>query len=99
MVNPLVYHLASGQAFFSGVALVLLALSLSTRVRGRWVAFARTLAACMGLVLIAASATPLPAWFYAGALTLSFVWLVAEGSTRGGSAGWKLWVRLAVGAV
>ena len=83
MANALIYHMASGQAFFSGVALVTLAVLLATRRPGRWSASGRIVSACVGLALIALSATPLPSWFYllAGGITLA--WLIGEGRAGG----------------
>src|SRR5437764_1030097 len=55
MTNAAIYHVASGQSFFSGVALVVLAV-LATRIPASgWSATARTVAACAGLTLIAGS--------------------------------------------
>ncbi len=70
-----VYHIASGHAFFSGIALLGLA-GLSAFFRGgRWLAFCRVLLTSAGALLVAVSSTPLPVWFYgiAGAVTLAWV--------------------------
>jgi acyl-CoA thioesterase-1 len=83
MTNALVYHVASGQAFFSGVVLILLAVLSAYRKGSRWRAFGRTVAACLGLTLIAISATPLPAWFYIISAAVWLAWLMVErGSSR-----------------
>jgi acyl-CoA thioesterase I len=81
MTTALVYHFASGQAFFSGVALVTLALGLAWKRTGRWWGLGRTVLASSGLILIAGSATPLPTWFYALAAMVSVAWIGLEGTT------------------
>ena len=65
MTNALVFHVASGQALFSGSALIALAALLAWRKAGRRAGLVRTTTAGLWLALIAASATPLPAGFYA----------------------------------
>ncbi|WP_417374572.1 SGNH/GDSL hydrolase family protein [Gimesia maris] len=74
-MNPIVYHCASGQAFFTGVTLVPLAalLSLSEkRIARRGMVFSLV----TGLLAIAVSSTPLPLWFYEAAVLGSLFWLV-----------------------
>lgn len=65
IVRGLLYHLASGQAFFAGLACFILAAVLSAPSSRRWVRTARTILACFGGILIVASATPLSPWLYA----------------------------------
>jgi acyl-CoA thioesterase-1 len=98
-MNTVVYHIASGQAFFSGVALISLAVSLAFRPRNRWLAFSRTVLACLALILIAVSATPLPSWFYVMAGGLSLVWIGIEGSSRARWQRGKPWLRALVLAI
>jgi acyl-CoA thioesterase-1 len=72
-MTPLIKHIASGQAFFSGVALIVLAVLMlrrSSRLRGSVVV------AAAGMLLIGASATPLPNAFYVTGAALSLVWMV-----------------------
>ncbi len=75
-MNWLIEHFASGQAFFSGTVCIISAVALAARSRlqGRG---SRVLAV-VGLLLVAASATPLDYWFYAVAGALSLVWFVFE---------------------
>lgn len=82
VTNALIYHVASGQSFFSGVALILTAVATSYRPGRRVVASVRTIAAILGMILVAVSATPLPLTFYLPAGAISLVWLVTEGSSR-----------------
>ena len=93
-MNPLVFHIVSGDAFFSGVALVLLAVVTSIR-SGRWVQRGVALSLCLGLTAIAISSTPLPYWFYAIAAAVTLVWIISR-SQRG----WRLerWRRQAAWA-
>jgi acyl-CoA thioesterase I len=76
--NLILYHVFSGQAFFSGVALVSLAAFLFW-LRGRWgrTAYA-VIAAGFGLALIAASSAPLPIWFYAVMVPATVLWISVE---------------------
>jgi hypothetical protein len=75
----LVYHIGSGHAFFSGVGLIQLAGLSAFLRRGRWLAVCRMISVCAGVILVAVSSRPLPAWFYgiAGAVTLA--WFALEG--------------------
>jgi acyl-CoA thioesterase I len=99
MMNALIYHVLSGQAYFSGVALIQIAWLIALCSGGRWPAVFRAVAACAGLILIAVSATPLPTWFYliAGPVTLFWIWL--ESSTRTTARRSRLWFRCAVPAM
>lgn len=92
-MNAVVYHVASGQAFFSGVVLISLAVLLAFRFRTRWPAFGRTVLACLALILIAVSAAPLPGWFYLIAGVASLVWIGLEGSSRTRWQRGKPWLR------
>ena len=95
-VNALIYHVASGQSFFSGVVLIELAALSGYRAGRRWLTFWRTISACAGLILIAVSATPLPGWFYLVAVVPTLAWIGAEGSSRIWARVSKRWLRYAV---
>ena len=73
-MNNFIYHVASGQAFFSGVALFSLAVGWANWRSGRWAGFWQTILACAGLILIVASATPLPFGYYLAAGGLTVAW-------------------------
>ena len=73
-----VYHIGSGQAFFSGIALIQLAGIIAFVRGGRWLAFCRVILACAGAILVAVSSTPLPAWFYAIAGAVTLAWVAVE---------------------
>ena len=72
------YLFGSGAVFFIGVGLLLGGQAIFTFTMRSWLQAIATLAAIAGLLLVAASATPLPYWFYAVAGGASLLWLVAE---------------------
>jgi acyl-CoA thioesterase-1 len=96
MVNALVYHIASGQAFFSGAALIQLAALSAFYPGGRWPDLCRTVSACAGLILVAVSASPLPAWFYLAAGLVTLAWTSGERSIKATSRCTSVWLRVAV---
>lgn len=77
-----IYHIASGQAFFSGAVLIELAALSAFLTHRLWLAIGRAILTCAGLILVAVSSTPLPIWLYCvvGAMTLS--WIAAETSMK-----------------
>jgi acyl-CoA thioesterase-1 len=74
-MNWIIYHFASGSAFFSGVAL-LSAGALLGLSRRRWLNRVGTLIAIVGLLVVTASATPLSFWFYVPAACATLTSLV-----------------------
>ena len=69
------FHVAGGDALFSGVAFIVVACFGLLRCQSpRWAAVFRLLAV-LGAILIATSATPLPPWFYAVWGAALVVWL------------------------
>jgi acyl-CoA thioesterase-1 len=80
-MNPIVYHVASGQSFFTGVVLLLLGGFFATRQGCLWRRLA-TLAVVLGVVAIAISSTPLPYWLLAICVLATIVWLVAIATQR-----------------
>jgi acyl-CoA thioesterase I len=78
----LVYHIGSGHAFFSGIALIQLAGLSAFLRRGRRLAVCRMASACAGAILVAVSSTPLPAWFYAIAGAVTLAWFALEALIR-----------------
>src|SRR5262245_2199525 len=76
----LIFFFGTGLAFFVGVTLQFLGISLSIRWRGHRARQAITIICVFGLVLVAASAVPLPYWLYALAGLCSVIWLLAERS-------------------
>jgi acyl-CoA thioesterase I len=82
MHDWLIFHVGSGQAFFSGIFLIQLAGFSAFMKRGRWLAFGRVVSACAGMILVAISSTPLPVWFYAAAGAITLGWLGVDGFTK-----------------
>jgi acyl-CoA thioesterase I len=95
----LVYHIGSGHAFFSGIAFIQLAGLSAFLRRGRWLAVCRMASVCAGVILVAVSSTPLPAWFYgiAGAVTLA--WIALERLIKSTHRRLKLGLRYAMLAI
>jgi acyl-CoA thioesterase I len=91
-VNSLVYHIASGQSFFSGIVLVIVAAALSIRREtlqerlpdelppanggGHLKRRASFLAFLVGSLAIAISSAAIPYWLYAAAGLVSVSWSV-----------------------
>ena len=74
-----IYHVASGQAFFTGMGLLLLAVALGFRFQ-TWAR--RTAAVCwlVGVAAIIVSSTPLSYWYYAPAALCALAWRFVAGS-------------------
>ncbi len=87
-MNWLVYHVASGQAFFIGTAMVILAVAASARASPvtKRVVFP---ALVLGAVEIAISSTPIPGWYYTFAVAVTLSWIVLHfvGKYRRAAAG------------
>ena len=74
-MNPIVFHIVSGHAFFSGTAMILSAVFLSTRKqalahRCAFVVFS------IGIVFVILSSTPIPYWYCGGIFAATLIWLV-----------------------
>jgi len=93
MSEVLVYHIASGQAFFVGAALVLLALVLSLWPPRRGGKLGRLILAWGGLLWSGASATPLPTWLWGAAVGVTLAWVGIEGSTHARLHRVRPWLR------
>lgn len=81
-MNPIVYHIASGQAFFTGAALIILAALLSLnekQITRRLMVFSFLL----GVIAFAVSSTPLPWWWYGVVGVVTLVWIVMLFRKRG----------------
>jgi len=72
---------ASGNAFFAGAALLIAAAVVKIISRRKAGAVAARMAALMGAILVALSATPLPVWFYA-LWAASVAWFLFEPDRR-----------------
>jgi acyl-CoA thioesterase-1 len=91
-----IYFFGSGIAFFAGVALVLIALGVLSIAPRRWLTIFSTIAALLGLILVALSATPLPYWLYVLVVVVTLAWLTSERSRHGDEQRWRLRLRPAV---
>lgn len=110
-MNPLVYHIVSGQSFFTGAILVVLGVGLSTRGAShppeeasddtpakkprQHAKRASILFAFLGLVLIALSSTAISYWLYGVAGSASAVWLLAVSLNRLSQICGLSWVTMA----
>ena len=74
----LVYHVASGHAFFTGAACLIVAVCLPPFTRGRGIRIIRNVLVLIGGTAVFVSATPLPPWAYLGLVLLTLLWLAGE---------------------
>src|SRR5262245_35551303 len=94
-----IFLFGSGLAFFVGVGCVLVSIAVLSYTERPVDKVLGTLAAIVGLILIACSATPLPYWLYALAAVVTLPWLVAERSRRAWLANRRRPLRWATAAV
>jgi acyl-CoA thioesterase-1 len=81
-MNWLVYHIASGQSFFSGLAMIVIAAAMSAEPNQRLARFA-TMLAVAGVLFVVVSSTAIPYWLY-GLLAVSLAaWLATQFTNRG----------------
>jgi acyl-CoA thioesterase I len=95
----LVFHVASGQSFFTGAACLIVAVGLSALEERRHLRLVRNILVALGGSFVFASATPLPPRFYLLLLIASSLWLAGEASRGRVSARLILGLRLAVATV
>jgi acyl-CoA thioesterase-1 len=76
----LVFHVASGQSFFTGSACLIVAVYLSAFTNGRLRRVARNALVFLGSTSVFLSATPLTPWLYLLLLLASLLWMAAEAS-------------------
>jgi acyl-CoA thioesterase-1 len=88
--NWVVYHVASGQSFFSGVILLIVAAFLSRRTMSMVLRCSR-LTFVLGAVALSISSTPLPTWFGAIVIAAIIFWVVSTYMAR-----WATWARVAL---
>jgi len=80
-MNPLVFHIASGHSFFTGIALIIAGVAVSARAESRS-SRAVTLLLAMGAILIAISSTPIPYWLYALCAAATVGWLIGRRNSK-----------------
>ncbi|QDV16254.1 Esterase TesA precursor [Gimesia panareensis] len=76
-MNPIVYHIASGQSFFTGCTLIILAAMLSLNDK-QWTRRMMGFSFLLGVIAVVVSSTPLPWWSYSVLGTVILIWLVAQ---------------------
>ena len=76
-MNWLVYHIVSGQAFFTGVALLILAAVSSTHSRP---IFRRVtvLSFLIGVIAVVISSTAISYWYYGTAVAVTLLWIASR---------------------
>jgi len=81
-MNPFIAPFANGLAFFPGLAACLAGMLMTLAQKSPLARHISTLLIIIGLILIVASATPLPYWFYGvlGIVTLTFWGLTRKGN-------------------
>lgn len=81
-MNWLVYHIVSGQAFYSGIALLVVAAFAST---GSMPVFRRVtvLSFLIGITAVVVSPTAIPYWYYALAGVITVVWMASKWQKNG----------------
>ncbi|MEO2033560.1 MAG: acyl-CoA thioesterase, partial [Planctomycetaceae bacterium] len=92
-MNWLVFHVLSGQAFFTGVALIVVA-ALASRQSKPIARRITALAFLIGVIAITISSTAIPYWYYAVALVVTIAWFASHYVKT-----WRRWSAFAVVAV
>ncbi|WP_425397508.1 SGNH/GDSL hydrolase family protein [Aeoliella sp.] len=92
-MNQLVYHIVSGQAFFTGVALLVFAAWASTQSRPIYRRVV-VLAFLVGAIAVVISSTAIPYWYYAMAVAVSIAWTVSRFKPA-----WRGWAAKAMAVV
>jgi acyl-CoA thioesterase-1 len=96
-MNPLVYHIISGQSFFTGIGLFLAAAG-SSRLRRPFAKRLAALAFVLGTIAVALSSTPIPYVCYAVAASGSALWLISLRDANPSAARTVLFAALWIGA-
>jgi acyl-CoA thioesterase-1 len=76
--RELLFHIVSGQSFFSGLACLLAAIAISPAAKRDWLRKTRNLIAGIGGILIAISGTPLPTVLYVFLFLALLLWIWGE---------------------
>lgn len=86
-MNPLVYHIVSGQSFFTGIGLLIIAAVASGRTEsayGRVTVFAFL----VGVIAVVTSSTAIPYWYYGATAAVTLFWIAAYFRKS-----WRRWAR------
>ena len=92
-MNWLVFHVASGAAFFTGVGLIVVAALASTRPQPIFKRIT-VLFSLVGVIAIVVSSTPIPYWYYAICGAVTFAWIASRFVKS-----WRRWAPYAVAVV
>lgn len=84
-MNWLVYHIVSGHAFFSGIALLVFAALASTASRPI-LSRGSVLAFVIGVIAVMISSTAIPYWYYALATVVTLAWIASRYKKS-----WRCW--------
>ena len=84
-MNPIGYQVASGHAFFTGIALVIFAAWASTQGHG-WLRRATAIVFLIGVTAITISSTAISYWWYGVAAVATLLWIASRYRTT-----WQLW--------
>ena len=90
-MNGLVFHLISGEAFFSGLVFVGLGIGI-TRQANKFLRRLSPVLLVLGILLVGLSTTPIPYWLYGLLTALTVTWLIVPQHLR-----WRRWVLLGAG--
>lgn len=92
-MNGLVFHIVSGQAFFSGISLIIAAI-VCAEVDKRAARHFTAIALILGAILVVASSTAIPYWLYAVCVVATITRIISRFAWD-----WKRWApAVAVGA-
>ena len=75
-MNWIVYHIASGHSFFSGIVLIITAVLASAQSQPVLRRFGMLLF-LIGVIAVVVSSTAIPYWIYAVAIATTFGWIVS----------------------
>ncbi len=92
-MNWLVFHIVSGQAFFTGIILVIIAVVVSESSRPI-ISRVAAVTFLIGIIAIAISSTAIPYWFYACAAVVTLAWIASRYKKS-----WRRWAPQATIAV
>jgi acyl-CoA thioesterase I len=89
-MNFLSYHIASGQSFFTGITLIIIAViaPISSKPIAKRISVWGLL---LGAIAIVVSSTAIPYWCYAVAVCLTAAWVISSCLKK-----WRLWTSFAV---
>lgn len=84
-MNGLVYHIVSGQAFFTGISLIIVAI-VCAELDKRLARHFTGISLILGTLLVVTSSTAIPYWLYAVSLVATIAWVISRFVS-----GWKRW--------